>query len=130
MITAKSRTLTAALILVTGISVSVWAKQEAEPKIQGSISTRGMTQAEYPKKSKLTPAEASTIATNQAPGNVISLGLENEDGFLVYAVNIAGQSSGFHEVIVDAGNGQVLSNAAKNSLGEKADDEDGEQEDD
>jgi uncharacterized membrane protein YkoI len=129
MLTAKVKGLTAAVVLITGVSISVFAKQENEPKIQGSIPTRGMLQSEYPKKSKLTPVEASAIALNQTPGSVLSIGLENEDGFLVYAVNVAGSSSGFHEVIVDAGNGQVLSSATKKNLG-KEDEEDGEQDDD
>jgi uncharacterized membrane protein YkoI len=52
---------------------------------------------------KLTPEQAITAARTIAKGKVNKLVLENEDGFLAYAVFLGG-----HEVLVDAGNGKIL----------------------
>lgn len=123
MITPKTQIFAATLVLITGLSVSAWAISENESKIQGSISAKNLAPAEYPRKATITPAEASAIAIHQVPGSVLSLGLENEDGFLVYAVNVAGQTTGFHEIIIDAGNGHVLSSASKKDLKNDDDEE-------
>jgi uncharacterized membrane protein YkoI len=54
---------------------------------------------------KLTPKQASTIASRVVKAKVDKIMVENEDGYLVYAVFLGG-----HEILVDAGNGRVLGN--------------------
>lgn len=98
-----------------------------ELKVIGSLQVSGIPQAGYPKLAKISAADATRIALTQVPGNVLSVGLENEDGFLIYAVEVIGNPSKRHEILIDAGNGKVLSSTSKN---EQSTDEDDEQDDD
>jgi len=50
---------------------------------------------------------AEDVALNEVPGNLGEVELENENGNVVYSVEIL-SSSGNMDVKVDAGNGQVL----------------------
>jgi len=63
---------------------------------------------------KITPQQAQQAAQTSQGGKVRSVKLENEDGNLVYAVEI-----GKKEVKVDAGNGQVLYTDDANSEGQE-----------
>jgi hypothetical protein len=75
------------------------------------------------------PQTFFAIASNG--GSVLSVGLENEDGFLIYAVEVAGTSTGRHEILVDAGDGKILADMQKSGFS-KSDEEDekGERDDD
>ncbi len=56
---------------------------------------------------KLTPDQASAAATAAVPGTVNKVQLENENGNVVYGVEIT-TSAGTADVKIDAGNGSVL----------------------
>ncbi len=77
--------------------------------IKGTVKTEGYTRADYPSLAKISCKEAIQIAAKRIPGKVIECKLENEDGFLVYGVEIASNDKTIMEVQVDAGNGSVLS---------------------
>ena len=96
------------------ISIAFAKPQEKEKKVKGSISTQGVRPSRFPKLAKISPTEAAQIAKGKTAGDILSVGLENEDGFLIYAVEMADQKSGNHEVLIDAGNGKVLTVEAKN----------------
>lgn len=57
---------------------------------------------------KITPEQAKSAALAQVAGTVKNVQLENEEGNVVYAVEIQIADGGIREVNVDAGNGQVL----------------------
>lgn len=59
---------------------------------------------------KITPQQAEQAARTVASGEVSHLALENEDGNVVYKVVIGQQ-----EVLIDAGNGQVLETETANT---------------
>ena len=61
---------------------------------------------------KITPQQAQQAAEATVAGKATSVKLENENGNLVYSVEIAQK-----EVIVDAGNGRVLSTESLNNEG-------------
>lgn len=115
-------------ILIAGVVTSTmgaWANaSEHEAKVMGSISSKGVSQSEFPKLAKISAEKATIIAREKVPGSVLSVGLENEDGFLVYSVNIAGQKSGVHEIIVDAGNGKILAETKSDHASKEKEDED------
>ncbi|MBZ9715416.1 PepSY domain-containing protein [Deinococcus multiflagellatus] len=67
---------------------------------------------------KITPQQATQAAQAAVPGAASSVKLEDEDGSLVYAV-VIGQT----EVMVDAGNGQVLHQEAEDGEAETGADE-------
>lgn len=53
-------------------------------------------------------AAAEEAALGAVPGEVREVELENENGFVVYEVEVAGDDGRLQEVVVDAGNGEVL----------------------
>ena len=115
-------------LIASGATV-VFAKEKiSEPKVIGSLLVNGARPSDFPKLAKISSAEATKIAVSQTPGSILSVGLENEDGFLIYAVQVANEKTGHHEVIVDAGNGRVISSSAKKAGAES--DEDDEREED
>ncbi|HHW19042.1 MAG TPA: peptidase [Firmicutes bacterium] len=57
---------------------------------------------------KISPEQASASALQAVPGKVIKVSLDNENGNLVYSVEIK-TLTGVVDVKVDAGNGKVLS---------------------
>ena len=56
---------------------------------------------------KITPDEAKAAALKVVPGTVTKVSLDNENGYLVYSVEIK-TNTGLVDVKVDAGNGAVL----------------------
>lgn len=61
----------------------------------------------YQSLARIASAQATAAAISKVPGTVIATVLENEDGNLVYGVEIR-TSAGEQDVKVDAGNGAVL----------------------
>ncbi len=57
---------------------------------------------------KIDLAQATAAALAQVPGTVLKTELDNEDGNLVYSVEILTSAQEIKDVKVDAGNGQVL----------------------
>jgi uncharacterized membrane protein YkoI len=75
--------------------------EEAEDKAEGAEGERLKSLA------RITPEQASAAALAQVPGTVKKVELENEDGNVVYGVEIK-TASGESDVKVDAGDGRVL----------------------
>jgi uncharacterized membrane protein YkoI len=80
----------------------------AKTKIEGSISLKGKLKGEYSSLAKISLQEAIAIAMKQTSGNVAEAALEQEDGFLVYEVEIQPSGSRKKEFLIDAGNGNIL----------------------
>lgn len=75
--------------------------EEAEDKAEGAESERLKSLA------RITPEQAQAAALAQVPGTVRKVELENEDGNVVYGVEIK-TADGENDVKVDAGDGRVL----------------------
>jgi len=58
--------------------------------------------------SKITPEQARTAALKQVLGTVTKVELDDENGYLVYSVDICSSTGQRQDVKVDAGNGRVL----------------------
>ncbi len=71
--------------------------------------------AKYQSLAKITPEQAASAAEAEIGGKATKVELENEDGNLVYDVEI-----GKKEVIVDAGNGKVLYTEDENQEDDEA----------
>lgn len=97
--------------------------RESEAKIHGTLAVNGVPTQQFPSLAKINSQEAVTIAQQAYKGSIISVGLENEDGFLIYAVNVAGSTQGVHEILVDAGNGKILADQSKGSGHKEENDE-------
>jgi uncharacterized membrane protein YkoI len=75
--------------------------EEAEDRAEGAESERLKSLA------RITPEQARDAALAQVPGTVKKVDLENEDGNVVYGVEIK-TAKGDSDVKVDAGDGRVL----------------------
>jgi outer membrane murein-binding lipoprotein Lpp len=80
-------------ILALGGGVAIAAQQQEDPKIDR--------------------AAAEEAALGAVQGEVKEVELESEGGSAVYEVEILGKDGKFHEVAVDADNGQVLGQEAE-----------------
>jgi uncharacterized membrane protein YkoI len=102
--------------------------QEKAPQYHSSIQADKNleNEAALRKLAKITLEEAVHAAQNAAPGTVTESGIENEDGNVVYTVEMRSGNT-TSEVIVDAGNGKVLTVAAdagdENGEGNEVNDE-------
>ena len=107
--------------LIVGLAVvgTSFAKSEDNEIQDGTIRIERQAEADFPSLAKLTFPEAMQKALAAVHGQVLKTQLENEDGFLVYGVEVVTADKVIMEVKVDAGSGKVL---AMNR--DKVDDED------
>ena len=102
----------ATMIAVTG-AVNLSAKEqkgeEKAPQYHSSIQAdKGLeNEGALQKLAKITLEDAVRAAQGAAAGTVTESGIENEDGNIVYTVEMR-SGNATSEVIVDAGNGKVL----------------------
>ncbi|HKW94832.1 MAG TPA: PepSY domain-containing protein [Methylomirabilota bacterium] len=72
---------------------------------------------------KIDASQASAAAVAQVPGTVLAVALENENGNVVYSVEIKTTSNEMKTVKVDAGTGKVLHVAAAGQDDEEEEEE-------
>lgn len=65
----------------------------------------------------VTPEQAVAAATAQVPGNAADPELENEDGSVVYSVEVTQADGSVVEVVVDAGNASILQTESEGADG-------------
>lgn len=92
-ITAISRAMTVSILLAAGLAVA--GEQEQESKELADIG-------------QISVEEAITAVTEDFPGKVIEVELEDESNQLIYEVEIVGNSGKTWEFEVDAMSGQVI----------------------
>jgi uncharacterized membrane protein YkoI len=130
MITKNRNLLIIAVLAVTasltsGILVTTYVQQAANAQNQNSTSNAGATLRNLtgsvqvsPKLSQTIQSKAnislSTAATNAEKSvgpssHAISAHVGIVNGYLIYSVRIVDSNNNIHRVIVDAGNGKVLS---------------------
>ncbi len=107
------------------LSGSIAGIAKATQQLNGSIKITNDNEANYANLSKVTLDQAIASALKAQPGKIIKAELENEDGYLVWGVEIASNNQ-INEVKVDAGNAKVLK-TEKDKLDSEKDS--GEQED-
>jgi len=74
----------------------------------GSIQINKTDEAGFAQMAKIPMNSAINAALKQVPGKVLRAELENENGYLVYGVEIAKADNQVVDVKVDAGNGRIL----------------------
>jgi uncharacterized membrane protein YkoI len=102
-----------ALATPTG-SANTTGRDIQEPSYAGSIKiAEGSNLSEDQEAqalqnlAKITPEQAKSAALTKVNGTVVKVSLENENGYLVYSVEVKTASS-IKDVKVDVGNGKVL----------------------
>jgi uncharacterized membrane protein YkoI len=116
--------------LIMGIAVAGVSFADTEIH-NGTIRIEKQSEAEFPSMAKVSMEQAVNIAQASVPGQVLKTGLEDEDGYLVYGVEVVAADKSVVEVKVDAGSGKVLAmeqdKADKDDNGsDESDDHDGE----
>jgi uncharacterized membrane protein YkoI len=72
---------------------------------------------------KIDQAAAEKAALDAVPGTVKDAELGNENGFVVWEVEVQASDGTLQEVKVDAGNGQILAQEAEDDEGSEANEE-------
>ena len=97
-------------VLATGLAVSgaSFAKSDVSKVSGGTIRIEKLAEADFPSVAKLTSDQAVQMALATVPGKVLKTELENENGFLVYGVEVVTPDKTIMDIKVDAGSGKVL----------------------
>lgn len=80
----------------------------AEARFVGSIVVSKKDKKNYPDLAKISFQQVLEIVTKSHPGKIVEVALEEEDGFLVYEVELISPKQTKKEIYLDAGNGSVL----------------------
>lgn len=92
-------------VALTGMSFAESGQNEVR---NGTIKIGSQSEAEYPAMAKITLDQAIQTALGSAKGRVLKAELENENGFLVYGVEVATPDKTVVDVKLDAGSGKLL----------------------
>jgi hypothetical protein len=102
----------ATMLLISGvalIALIATGMTSAQPvKSVGSIPVKGENEAGFAEMAKIPLDSAIQAALATVPGKVLRAELENENGYLVYGIEIVKADREMADVKVDAGNGKVL----------------------
>jgi peptidase YpeB-like protein len=113
MFIARSEAAFAASVTVALITTTL-ALRAAEPAnetaIRGTIAlpNQGERRATYANLARIAFQQAIDSALGRQSGKLIKVELQDEDGFLVYNVEVVTPDNKHYEIKVDAGNGSVL----------------------
>lgn len=109
------------------------ATEQEEPALNGSIQTQEVAgeneqqeQQRLSSQAKVSQADAEQAALAAVPGKVTASELGNENGSLIWEVDVTKADGSSAEVKVDAGNGDVLAQEADDESGEEESGEQGE----
>jgi uncharacterized membrane protein YkoI len=96
--------------LVVGLAVAgaSFAKSDDSEVRGGTISLEKQVEADFPALAKITLDQAVQKALDAVPGRVLKMELQNENGFLIYGIEVVTADKTIVEVKVDAGSGKVL----------------------
>ncbi len=97
-------------LLITGLAVAgtSFAKSNDGELRGGTIRVERHVEADFPALAKLTFDQAVQKALTAVQGQVLKTELEDENGFLVYGVEVVTADKTIMDVKVDAGSGKVL----------------------
>ncbi|BCO09497.1 hypothetical protein GF1_18730 [Desulfolithobacter dissulfuricans] len=91
-------------MLYTGFSIA----GDADTEVQNGTIRIQQDESEYPSLAVITMEQAKNIALATVQGQVLKMELENENGFLVYGVEVVTPEKTIIDVKIDAGSGEVL----------------------
>jgi uncharacterized membrane protein YkoI len=74
----------------------------------GSVQVKDESEAALLAQAKITSGEAARIAEKALPGKVVETRLDEDNGYLVWKVELIGDQGQEHQLSIDAGNGRLL----------------------
>jgi uncharacterized membrane protein YkoI len=97
----------ALVVGIAAIGVSFADSDDIEIR-NGTIRIEKQSEVEFPSIAKISMDQAVKQALASVQGQVLKTELEDENGFLVYGVEVVNANKGIVDVKVDAGTGEVL----------------------
>ncbi|MGB5986581.1 MAG: PepSY domain-containing protein [Desulfobacterales bacterium] len=96
--------------MVTGIALggASFSDSDETEVSGGTIRIENQSEADFPTWAGITHDQAGEKALAAVQGQVLKTELEDENGFLVYGVEVVAADKAIMEVKVDAGTGKVL----------------------
>jgi uncharacterized membrane protein YkoI len=74
----------------------------------GTIKLKQYSEADFPDLAKILPGKAIQAVLARMDGKLLKLALEDENGFLAYAIELVTPDKNVVEFKVDAGSGEIL----------------------
>lgn len=113
----------AATVLLVGASVAYAndrsGDEEGDGSYRGSIDAPGQNGPSLQQLARIDRTAAEQAALKAVPGTVLETELEADDnGYVVYDVEVAGNDGKSHDVKVDAGNGEILDQGLEEDVDE------------
>jgi uncharacterized membrane protein YkoI len=108
-----------ALAIGFAVAGASFADTDGTEVKNGTIRIEKQTEAEFPSMAKISMDQAVERALASVQGQILKTELEDENGFLVYGIEVVSADKSVVDVKVDAGTGKVLAMEK-----DKADDED------
>jgi uncharacterized membrane protein YkoI len=96
------------VVLAALLAIGTVGLKAQQATYSGSIKIKNGDETAFADIAKISLDSAMNKALKQVPGKVLRVELENENGYLVYGVEIAKTDHQTVDVKVDAGNGKIL----------------------
>ncbi len=98
-------------VLVIGLTFAGagFAKSHNGEVRNGTIQIENQVEANFPEMAKITQDQAIMEALATVQGQILKTELEDENGFLVYGIEVVTADKTIVDVKVDAGSGKILS---------------------
>jgi uncharacterized membrane protein YkoI len=96
------------VVLTALLAIGTVGLRAQQANYSGSIKIKNGDETAFADIAKISLDSAMNKALKQVPGKVLRVELENENGYLVYGVEIAKTDHQTVDVKVDAGNGKIL----------------------
>ncbi len=93
------------ILLMPGMG---FADSEKGEITSGTIQVTTQSESEYPSMAQISMDQAVQAALKAVPGQILKVKIDDEDGFLVYGVEVVTPDNTIMEVMLDAGSGKVL----------------------
>ena len=100
--------LAAAILAGGGFSIAHAAAPQDKPTTEVAEENDTQNQAELAKQAKITEEEATKTALEKVPGTVNEVELEDEDGTIVYGIEVVSTDGTQQDVKVDAQTGKIV----------------------
>lgn len=125
----KATMIVIGVVLATLLNTGVAMLSARSANQKGSVQLNNKDEAQVVGMAKISMDSAMNEALKQVQGKVIKVELENENGYLVYGVEIANADNQLVDVKVDAENGKILKIDQGNDEGHEREDSENRHED-
>jgi uncharacterized membrane protein YkoI len=127
----KRKTMTAISGFFLMALIIIGAVSAQQTKHTGSIQIKSDDEAGFAGMAKISLDSAVKVALTAVPGKILKVELENENGYLVYSVEVVKANRQISDVKIDAGDGRVLKieTDQKDSENQEGEDSDNEEKD-